>query len=412
MALLKDVNGYTTITTENDGVYLTVFPPSGKGTRVTLDDVKKELQKYGIAVDNPTLLNQAVTQATGKPQKVTSSKPDSSQEQVFVEISDDEMQAKVTVVPPQSENDHFATIDDVRNALKRRNVVYGVDEARMAELSAKLAQLESTKNINEPIEMEIAFGTGMTNGEDARIEYLYKKTEEEAPAPVAEDEEGRVDYKAAHKIDNVTKGTLLARKIPPTKGMAGMTVTGKTLAAVDGKDIDVSMGKGVVVSPDNKDEWLADADGQVIIKENKISVLALYEVPGDVNLSTGNIDFVGTVIVRGDVKDGFKVYAGEDLVVNGVVEGAELKCGGKLSIAGGVSGNDKAKIVCAGDANIKYIRNAIVEVGGSLTSGQAIMHCKVTVGKKVSVAGQKGVIVGGQVIAGEQVHAASMGSNF
>ncbi len=412
MALLKDVNGYTTITTESDGVYLTVFPPSGKGTRVTVDDVKKELQKYSINVDNPAVLNQAVTQATGKPQKITSSKPDSSQEQVFVEISDDEMQAKITVVPPQSENDHFATIDDVRNALKRRNVVYGIDETRLAELSAKLSNLETSKNINEPIEMETAFGTPVTNGEDARIEYLYKKTEEDTPAPVAEDEEGRVDYRAAHKIDNVTKGTLLARKIPPTKGMSGMTVTGKTLAAVDGKDIDVSMGKGVAVSPDNKDEWIADADGQVVIKENKISVLALYEIPGDVNLSTGNIDFIGTVIIRGDVKDGFKVFAGEDLVVNGVVEGAELKCGGKLSIAGGVSGNDKAKIFCAGDANIKYIRNAIVDVGGSLTSGQAIMHCKVTVGKKVSVAGQKGVIVGGQVIAGEQVHAASMGSNF
>ncbi|SRR5579871_1921656 len=412
MALLKDVNGYTTITTESDGVYLTVFPPSGKGTRVTLDDVKKELQKYSIKIDNPAILNQAVTLASGKPQKVTSSKPDSLQEQVFVEISDDEMQAKVTIVPPQSENDHFTTIDDVRNTLKRRNVVYGVDETRLAELSSKLSQLESTKNINEPIEMDIAFGTPTTNGEDARIEYLYKKTEEEAPAPVAEDEEGRVDYRAAHKIDNIMKGTLLARKIPPTKGMSGMTVTGKTLAAVDGKDIDVSMGKGVVISPDNKDEWIADSDGQVIIKENKISVLALYEVPGDVNLSTGNIDFIGTVIVRGDVKDGFKVYAGEDLVVNGVVEGAELKCSGKLSIAGGVSGNDKAKVICAGDANIKYIRNTIVEVGGSLTCGQAIMHSKVTVGQKVSVAGQKGVIVGGQVIAGEQVHAASMGSNF
>jgi len=412
MALLKDVNGYTTITTESDGVYLTVFPPSGKGTRVTLDDVKKELQKYGINVDNPAILNQVVTQASGKPQKVTSTKADSLQEQVFVEITDDEMQAKITIVPPQSESDHFATIDDVRNTLKRRNVVYGVDETRLAELSSKLSQLESAKNINEPIEMEIAYGTPITNGEDARIEYLYKKTEEEAPAPVAEDEEGRVDYRAAHKIDNVTKGTLLARKIPPTKGMSGMTVTGKTLAAVDGKDIDVTMGKGVVVSPDNKDEWIADNDGQIVIKENKISVLALYEIPGDVNLSTGNIDFIGTVIVRGDVKDGFKVYAGEDLVVNGVVEGAELKCGGKLSIAGGVSGNDKAKIVCAGDANIKYIRNTIVEIGGNLTCGQAIMHSKVTVGKKVSVAGQKGVIVGGQVIAGEQVHAASMGSNF
>jgi uncharacterized protein (DUF342 family) len=140
--------------------------------------------------------------------------------------------------------------------------------------------------------------------------------------------------------------------------------------------------------------------------------LALYEVPGDVNLSTGNIEFIGTVIVRGDVKDGFKINAGEDIIINGVVEGAELKCGGKMTIGGGVSGNDKARINCPGDANIKYIRNAIVDVGGNLTSAQAIMHSKITVANKVTVAGKKGVIVGGQVIAGREVNAASIGSNF
>lgn len=411
----KDVNGYTTITTESDGVYLTVFPPSGKGTRVTLEDVKRELNKFNMKVDNPSILNQAVAQASGKPQKIANTKLNVAQEQVFVEISDNEMTAKVTVVPPQSDSDHFATIDDVRNTLKHRNVVYGVDETRMAELSAKLTQVAGTKNVNEPIEMELAFGTPVSNGEDARVEYLYKKTstEEEAPAPLPEEtDDGRIDYRAVHKIDNITKGTLLARKIPPTKGMPGMTVTGKPIEAKDGKDIEVVSGKGVVVSAENKDEWIADTDGQVIVKDNKISVLALYEIPGDVNLSTGNIDFIGTVIVRGDVKDGFKVYAGEDLIVNGVVEGAELKCGGKLTVAGGVSGNDKAKIICASDANIKYIRNAVVEIAGSLTSGQAIMHSKVTVAKKVTVAGKKGVIVGGQVIAGEEVNAASMGSNF
>src|SRR5579872_4136093 len=287
MAGSTDVNGYTTITNDSDGVYLTVFPPSGKGIKVTLADAQRELQKYKLNVDNPALLNQAVSQASGKPTKIAGPKMDGSQDQVFVEINEDEMLAKVTIVPPQSENDHFATIDDVRNTLKRRGVVYGIDESRMSELSEKLSQLASTKNINEPVEMDIAFGTPVTNGEDARVEYLYKKTEEVAPeaAVLLEDEEGRIDYKAAHKIDNIIKGTVLARKIPPAKGMQGMTVTGKATEAKDGKDIEVTASKGVVVSPDNKDEFIADTDGQVIVKDNKISVLALYEVAGDVNLS-------------------------------------------------------------------------------------------------------------------------------
>ncbi len=413
----KDQNGYTTITTENDGVYLTVFPPSGKGIKVTLEDVKKELFKYKANPDNPVILTQIVAQSTGTPQKIISKKAPSTpgQDQVFVEISDDEMSAKLTIVPPQSDTGHFSTIDDVRESLKRRTVVYGIDENRMAEISEKLSQMALSKNISEPIEMEVAFGTAVTNGEDARVEYLYKAKTEETDQPIAvpeETEDGRVDYRAVHKIDNILKGTLLARKIPPSKGVPGMTVTGKAIEAKDGQDIEVLAGKGVVVSPNNKDEWIADSDGQVIIKDNKISIMALYEIPGDVNLSTGNLDFIGTIIVRGDVKDGFKVFAGEDLIVNGVVEGAELKCGGKLTIAGGVSGNDKAKIVCQSDGNIKYIRNAIVEIGGNLSTSQAIMHSKVTVGGKVTVAGKKGVIVGGQVIAGLEVNAASMGSNF
>ena len=410
----KDVNGYTTITTESDGVYLTVFPPSGSGGRVTLEDVKKELVKYNINPDDSVVLNQAVQLASGKPQKISDAKVDKHQEQIFVEISEDEMTAKLTIVPPQSDSDHFVSIDDVRGTLQRRGVAYGLDETRMAELSAKLAQLAETKTMNEPIEREVAFGTPVVNGEDARVEYLFKKpTEEEQKAPVFEEtEDGRVDYRSIHKIENILKGTVLARKIPHTKGMNGMTVTGKVIEAKDGKDIDIVIGKGVAVSPENKDEWIADTDGQVITKDNKISVMALYEIPGDINLAVGNVDFIGTVIVRGDVKDGFKVFAGEDLIINGVVEGAELKCGGKLTIAGGVSGNDKAKISCPGDATIKYIRNATIDVGGSLTCAQAIMHSKVVVGKKVTVAGRKGVIVGGQVIAGYEINAASVGSAF
>ena len=49
MAESKDVSGYTTIATERDGVYLTVFPPAGKGTPVSIDSIQTELSKYKIA---------------------------------------------------------------------------------------------------------------------------------------------------------------------------------------------------------------------------------------------------------------------------------------------------------------------------------------------------------------------------
>ena len=136
MAESKDVNGYTTIATERDGVYLTVFPPSGKGTRVAVDSVKTELTKYNIVPDSAEVVEQAINQADGKPVKISS-----SQEYVFVEIAQDEMTAKITVLPPAGETEHFATIDDVRTALGKRNVVFGFDENKMTELAGRLAQI-------------------------------------------------------------------------------------------------------------------------------------------------------------------------------------------------------------------------------------------------------------------------------
>jgi uncharacterized protein (DUF342 family) len=408
MAESKDANGYTTIATERDGVYLTVFPPSGKGTPVSIDSVKTELIKYNIVPDSAEVFQQAISRANGKPIKISN-----VQENVFVEIAPDEMSAKITVLPPPSETEHFATIDDVRKVLARHNVVFGIIENKMTELAAKLARIANTKDMTEALEEEVALGIPMISGQDAQIVYVYKdvlaKNQDAIPDQT---DDGRVDYRAGHKIDNVTKGMVIARKIPVVKGVSGKTVTGKETLALEGKDIELIPNKGVVISPENPFEYIADSDGQVIIKDQKISVLALYEIAGDVNFSTGNIDFIGTVVVKGDVKDGFKIHAGEDIIISGVVEGAELTAGGKITVVGGVSGNDKAKIVCKGDASIKYVRNAIVEVGGNLNIGQAIMHSKVTCDGKVVVAGQRGVIVGGQIIAGQEVSAGIIGSNF
>jgi uncharacterized protein (DUF342 family) len=418
MVVLKDMNGYITITTESDGIYVTIFPPVGKGKMVTLADLKQELEKSNVGSINNTILSQLVKQQNGRPQKIsniTASRPEATQ--CFVELSDDAMVAKITIIPPQSDTEKFQTIGDVRNALTQHQVVFGIDETKMSELAARLEEMASSKNMIESVEMEVAFGMPVKDGVDASLEFLYKKETEAAaseatPEGLPEDDEGRIDYRAVHQIDNVTKGTVLARKIPAQPGIPGKTVRGETIEPKVGKDIEVIASKGVIVSPENPSEWIADSEGQVIVKDNKISVLALYEIPGDVDFSTGNIDFIGTVIIRGDVKDGFKVFAGEDLVINGVVEAAELKCGGRLTIAGGLSGGDRAQVTCERDATIKYVRNAVVKVGGNLTVNQAIMHSKVTVGNKVVVAGKKGVIVGGQVVAGIEIIAASMGSNF
>jgi len=331
---------------------------------------------------------------------------------LFIEIPYDEMSARVTVLPPDSVNDPFVTVDDLLIAMASHNVVFGVDNRALAEISAKIAQNAASKSLTEMVEADLAFGIPAVKSRDAQVEYFYKDEEPAESEGLPMDEEGQINYRAGRKIDNVKKGDLLIRKTPAVNGTPGKTVTGKIVPAPPGKDIVLGIGKGVVIYPENPDEYYADTDGQVVIKGGLITVQPIFEVRGDVDLKIGNINFFGTVIVHGDVKDNFKIYAGQDLIVRGVVEGAELKVDGNLTISGGVAGNDKAHITCKGNALIKYIRNTRIEVDGNLNVKQSILHSTVNCDHTITVGGAKGMIVGGQVIARREITAATFGSSF
>ena len=90
-----------------------------------------------------------------------------------------------------------------------------------------------------------------------------------------------------------------------------------------------------------------------------------------------------------------------------------MECGGNLTINGGFMGQDKGTVKCEGEATIKFIRNAKkVEIGKSVTVQQAVLSSEVVAQEVVNVAGSKGTIVGGKVIAGKTVNAANIGNHM
>jgi uncharacterized protein len=211
----------------------------------------------------------------------------SGEEQLlFVEIPHGDMTARVTILPPETADKKFVTVDDLRRALETRNIVYGVDQKTLMEVTAKLTQMAADKNLTEMIEVDIAHGTPPHTGQGASVEYFYEK-DHGRKEELEEDEEGRVDYKANRKISQVRKGDLLLRKTPAIPGKPGKTVTGREVLPDPPKDIVLSFGKGVLPGVENPDEFYADEDGQVVMKDGRITVQPVYEVRGDVNLSGG-----------------------------------------------------------------------------------------------------------------------------
>ena len=142
-----------------------------------------------------------------------------------------------------------------------------------------------------------------------------------------------------------------------------------------------------------------------------VIVSAVYVVQ-NVDVSTGNIDYEGSVEVNGNVSENFEVKAGGNVVVNGLVEGAKITAGGNIIIGKGMNGmGGKGYLRAGGDVIVKFLENVRVVTGGYVET-EAILHCRVSAGSEVRVDGRKGLIVGGYVQAAKKVTAKTIGGSM
>ncbi len=288
--------------------------------------------------------------------------------------------------------------DEIVEFLKERNVVFGLKH-NVIEKICKDA--ETVHNVI------VAEGIPHENGADAYIDFKISKEHKVKPQLL---EDGRVDFKNMGFVEIVNQEDVLAVKVPPTKGKNGTTVTGKAIKGKDGKDVVLKIGKNMKISSDGL-KAIADADGTVVVDNDRISVIKSLEIRKDVGVETGNIVFQGQVIVNGNITSGYSVDCEGDLIVNGVVEGAILKAGGNIVISRGIQGHDQASITCGGDLTSNFINSCHVYVKGSIETN-AIMSSNIKCDGRIVVKGKKGLIVGGEITSKSDIEANVVGSEL
>lgn len=381
-----------------DGVYLTVFRPQKAGGAVDPDDILRQVQSRKLQNLDLAKIRQTAREMTGQPVKIAPPQKDSAETgTVTIEISSDKMEAYLTMFSPNGGPQ--ISRQDIETALRKKNVVYGIKE----DIIDKALRMQV---VSEPL--VVARGTEPVDGQNARVDYKFN-TDVFRGKPT-EMLDGRVDFYNLHLIHNVEPGEVLAVKIPAGQGTPGITVTGQELPAKAGKDVQLAIGKNVELSDDNT-KVLATAKGHVILNGNKISVSNVYEINGDVDFNTGNIEFNGTVVVKGSVREGFKVVADGDVEVMNTISDGVVQCTGSLRVKNGIVGRTKSKIKAGGGVITRFIENSTVESGADVVVGEAIMHSKVSARKSVVVGG-KGVIVGGVIRAGEEITCKIVGSSL
>jgi uncharacterized protein (DUF342 family) len=128
----------------------------------------------------------------------------------------------------------------------------------------------------------------------------------------------------------------------------------------------------------------------------------IYIVEGDVDYSTGNIEFPGTVIIKGEVKSYFLVSAEVDIYAIRVVC-ASLNAKGNIIIKEGIIGDklgNKASYCKAGGiVKANYVQYSEVESADKVIVNKYILHSSVYSEKGVEVVGFPGRIIGGRIIS-------------
>lgn len=149
-------------------------------------------------------------------------------------------------------------------------------------------------------------------------------------------------------------------------------------------------------------------DGHVSLVEGKVFVSDVYEVE-NVDLSTGNIDFEGSVQVNGNVSSNFVIRAGGNVIISGVVEGAYIEAGGNIIIARGMNGMAKGTLKAGGNIVAKFLENATASAGGYVST-ESILHSNVIAATEIQVTGKRGFITGGHVRAGQKIEVKTLGA--
>lgn len=188
-------------------------------------------------------------------------------------------------------------------------------------------------------------------------------------------------------------------------GEPGIDIFGKEIPAISGKPVTIKPGKNVML---HEHKIYATLDGQLSVTIDSINVFPVFEVNGDLDLKTGNIDFIGNVLIRGNVPSGYTVKAGGDIHVTGLVEGAHLIAGGSIYISGGIAGSMRGSVEAGIDIHSNYLNQAICKAGQNIIINRTILHSKVTSGGKVIV--QNGHIIGGEIRAARSVEAIDFGN--
>lgn len=313
----------------------------------------------------------------------------------LVRIGYEEMEAYIQLSTP-GEGESY-TVALLQEALSEKGVVYGIDQGILERMI--------TEGMYDR-EITVARGLRQKDGIDGYYDYNFNANFDKKPKVLPD---GSVDYWSVHSIESVVQGQVIAIYHPAVPGEDGMTVKGKVLQAKRGKEQSPIKGKGFERMNDNL-TYTAVMDGKIEMQNDRIVILPVHELFGNAELTGGNIDFRGDVVIHGGVEAGVSIKSTGTITIDGVVEACTLEAGKDIILRSGMMGGNKAVVKTKGNIIAKFFEFTRLECSGDIEV-DVLLDCDVNCEGKVMVHGPKGCIIGGTTRAMRGVEASVIGND-
>jgi len=389
-------NAYFRLKTKEDGLYLTLFPPSDGGEKLVYSEISRYLEDTYIGYyESEELIETLKNQLEEIDVKLNDMLIEPVDETAVVRVSEDKMSAFARFYAP-SEDGIPMNKSDVIVTLSAAGVTHGIAE-------------ESIENWLENriycTDILVAEGTPPEDSRDAVIEYLFET--EDVFRPTIEDD-GSVNFHQLNLLNDVSEGDELAILTPEYQGQFGANVLGNSLPSRNPAKKSLKYGKNTILSED-KYVLTAETGGYVELENEKVVVYSVYSIKGNVGTATGDVDFDGIVRVSGDVQTGYSVKASVDIFIGGVVEGSDVTAGRDIVIASGVHGIAKANITAGGNITANFIQECVISVGGNVNAG-SILYSNVTARDSIFVSSKRGLVKGCELRAKTLISVKTVGT--
>lgn len=193
------------------------------------------------------------------------------------------------------------TKKEIKELLKEENIKYGILDDGIEEI------------LNENKSAIIAKGILPVDDNEDSIEIFtdIKKI----------NKSDKIDYRNKSNITMVKKDEVIAKIVVGTLGHDGISIEGNKIKKRDKKKLDIKCNEGCYVK---NNEVISKIDGKVDCKKNIFKVSKILELNKNINMESGNVNFIGNLLINGNIGIGMSVVSGESLIVKGNCENATL----------------------------------------------------------------------------------------